>query len=78
MIESIKDTKSISKTLKDKIEQIRQTISNIDIKQASNLDNYPPNKKSKVTDKKTDTAQKSSVSPTIEECIPSFFRNYKR
>lgn len=36
LIESIKDTKSISKTLKDKIDQIRQTISKIDIKQASN------------------------------------------
>ena len=39
LLESIKDTKSISKTLKDKIEQIRQTISKIDIKQDSNLRN---------------------------------------
>lgn len=54
LIESIKDTKSISKTLKDKIDQIRQTISKIDIKQASNLDNEPPNKNIRTTDIKTD------------------------
>lgn len=38
LIKSAKDTKSISKTLKDKIEQIRKTIGNIDIKPASRSD----------------------------------------
>lgn len=41
LMKAVKDTKSISSTLKDKIEQIKQTISNIDIKSASNDDNIP-------------------------------------
>lgn len=41
LIQAVKDTKSISSTLKDKIEQIKQTISKIDIKPASNPDNKP-------------------------------------
>ena len=41
LIEAIKDTKSISSTLKDKIELIKQTISKIDIKPASDVDNRP-------------------------------------
>lgn len=36
LIQAVKDTKSISSTLKDKIDQIKQTISKIDIKPASN------------------------------------------
>ncbi|MGL4730875.1 MAG: AAA family ATPase [Clostridium sp.] len=39
--EAIKETKSISSTLKDKIEHIKKTISKIDIKPASNEDNRP-------------------------------------
>lgn len=35
LLESVRDTKSISNTLKDKIEQIKQTIEKIDIKLAS-------------------------------------------
>ena len=41
LMQAIKDTKSISSTLKDKIEQIKQTISKIDIKPASNIENKP-------------------------------------
>jgi len=41
LMQAVKDTKSISSTLKDKIEQIKQTISKIDIKPASNDDNRP-------------------------------------
>lgn len=41
LMQAVKDTKSISNTLKDKIEQIKQTISKIDIKPASNTDNRP-------------------------------------
>ena len=35
LLEVVKDTKSISNTLKDKIEQIKNTVSKIDIKPAS-------------------------------------------
>ena len=35
LIRSVKDTKSISSTLKDKIMQIKDTVSKIDIKPAS-------------------------------------------
>ena len=35
LIKSVKDTKSISKTLKDKISEIKSTIEKIDIKPAS-------------------------------------------
>lgn len=35
LIQSVKDTKSISKTLKDKIKEIKSTIEKIDIKPAS-------------------------------------------
>lgn len=38
LLESVKDTKSISSTLKDKIEQIKKTIEQIDIKLASKED----------------------------------------
>lgn len=38
LINSVKDTKSISSTLKDKIEEIKATISKIDIKPASRAD----------------------------------------
>ena len=38
LIKSIKDTKSISSTLKDKIMEIKDTISRIDIKPASKTD----------------------------------------
>ena len=38
LLATIEDTKSISCTLKDKIEQIKKTISNIDIKSASKSD----------------------------------------
>ena len=38
LIRSVKDTKSISSTLKDKIMQIKDTVSKIDIKPASILD----------------------------------------
>lgn len=41
LMQAIKETKSISSTLKDKIDQIKQTISKIDIKPASNADNIP-------------------------------------
>lgn len=40
LLESVKDTKSISSTLKDKIEQIKKTIEQIDIKLASKEDMY--------------------------------------
>lgn len=45
LVASIKDTKSISSTLKDKIENIRRTIDKIDIKQASakESDDLKPN-----------------------------------
>lgn len=39
LIKSVKDTKSISHTLKDKIKQIKETIEKIDIKPASSKDN---------------------------------------
>ncbi|WP_219631870.1 ATP-binding protein, partial [Burkholderia pseudomallei] len=67
LIESIKDTKSISKTLKDKIDQIKQTISKIDIKQASNSDNEPRNNKnSKDIDiKANNIINKPTVSPIV-------------
>lgn len=35
LVRSVKDTKSISSTLKDKIEQIKATVNKIDIKPAS-------------------------------------------
>ncbi len=41
LIKSIKDTKSISKTLKDKIEEIKSTIEKIDIKLASRAEEQP-------------------------------------
>ena len=41
LIQAVKETKSISNTLKGKIEQIRQTISHMDIKPASNTNNKP-------------------------------------
>lgn len=40
LIKSVKDTKSISSTLKDKIKQIKETIDKIDIKPASREDNH--------------------------------------
>jgi len=43
LLQAVKDTKSISSTLKDKIDQIKKTISKIDIKPASNEDNRPGN-----------------------------------
>lgn len=39
LLNSVKDTKSISSTLKDKIQQIKDTVSKIDIKPASFSDN---------------------------------------
>lgn len=42
LIRSIEDTKSISSTLKDKIAQIKNTVSNIDIKPASTPDKTDP------------------------------------
>lgn len=60
LLESIKDTKSISKTLKDKIDQIRQTISAIDIKQASSLDNKTYKKNIKSEDIKTNKRKPKS------------------
>jgi AAA+ superfamily predicted ATPase len=41
LVEAVKETKSISNTLKDKIDQIKATISKIDIKPASNPENQP-------------------------------------
>ena len=41
LIRAVKETKSISSTLKGKIEQIRQAISQMDIKPASNPNNKP-------------------------------------
>lgn len=41
LTEAVKDTKSISSTMKDKIDQIKETISKIDIKPASNPENKP-------------------------------------
>jgi hypothetical protein len=41
LVEAVKDTKSISSTLKDKIDQIKNTINKIDIKPASNPGNKP-------------------------------------
>ena len=38
LIKSVKDTRSISNTLKDKIKQIKETIDKIDIKPASKKD----------------------------------------
>lgn len=40
LLKSVKDTKSISSTLKDKIEEIKSTIDKIDIKPASKEDNH--------------------------------------
>ena len=40
LIKSVKDTKSISSTLKDKITEIRSTINKIDIKPASKEDKH--------------------------------------
>lgn len=40
LIKSVKDTKSISKTLKDKISEIKDTINKIDIKPASKADEH--------------------------------------
>lgn len=40
LIKSVKDTKSISSTLKDKIAEIKSTINKIDIKPASKVDNH--------------------------------------
>ena len=40
LLKAIKDTKSISTTLKEKITQIKDTISKIDIKPASKIDKY--------------------------------------
>ena len=40
LIEAIRDTKSISTTLKDKIDEIKRTINKIDVKPASKKDNY--------------------------------------
>ena len=41
LVQAVKDTKSISSTLKDKIDQIKKIISKIDIKPASNPENRP-------------------------------------
>lgn len=41
LLQAIKDTKSISSTLKDKINHIKETINKIDIKPASNPNNLP-------------------------------------
>ena len=40
LLKSVKDTKSISKTLSSKIEEIKTTIEKIDIKPASKADNH--------------------------------------
>jgi hypothetical protein len=40
LLKSVKDTKSISSTLKDKIKEIKSTIDKIDIKPASKEDNH--------------------------------------
>ena len=40
LLKSVKDTKSISSTLKDKIKEIKSTIDKIDIKSASKEDNH--------------------------------------
>lgn len=52
LIEVIKETKSISNTLKDKINQIKETISKIDIKNASNEENKPGKETLKETKEK--------------------------
>ena len=40
LIATVKDTKSISNTLKEKIESIKKTIQKIDIKPASRIDEH--------------------------------------
>lgn len=65
LLQSIKQTKSISSTLKDKIKQIKDTIEKIDIKPAS-LDDS-----TKVSD---DNQKKSPASRIIEEQIKIFGR----
>ena len=52
LIKVIKETKSISNTLKDKINQIKETISKIDIKNASNEENKPGKETLKETKEK--------------------------
>lgn len=73
LVQAVKDTKSISSTLKDKIEQIKQTISKIDIKPASNVDNRPgkmksqilKDKKENIIDSKSDI-DRCTIKPTNE------------
>lgn len=62
LIQAIKDTKSISSTLKDKIDQIKKTISKIDIKPASNLENKPSKMTRDKEKKKNNTENKTTTS----------------
>lgn len=61
---SVKDTKSISSTLKDKIKQIKDTVSKIDIKPASISEN-----------ELTNTSKKESTSTTEKKCLRHEFLN---
>lgn len=72
LIEAIKDTKSISSTLKDKIEQIKQTISKIDIKLASNDDNRPGMMKN-VNENSFGKSSKKLKSDSLEDIVKDVF-----
>ncbi|GAA0094024.1 AAA family ATPase [Clostridium perfringens] len=80
LIEVIKETKSISNTLKDKINQIKETISRIDIKNASNEENKPgketlkETKEKKIYDDVFDREFSSEEEPSLNDPV-NFFNN---
>ncbi len=86
LIKVIKETKSISNTLKDKINQIKETISKIDIKNASNEENKPgketlkETKEKKIYDDVFDREFSSEEEPSLnysENFFDSFFNLHK-
>lgn len=80
LIKVIKETKSISNTLKDKINQIKETISKIDIKNASNEENKPgketlkETKEKKIYDDVFDREFSSEEEPSLNDPV-NFFNN---
>ncbi len=78
LIEVIKETKSISNTLKDKINQIKETISRIDIKNASNEENKPgketlkETKEKKIYDDVFDREFSSEEEPSLNDPVNFF------
>ncbi|MDK0697440.1 AAA family ATPase [Clostridium perfringens] len=80
LIKVIKETKSISNTLKDKINQIKETISKIDIKNASNEENKPgketlkETKEKKIYDDVFDREFSSEEDPSLNDPV-NFFNN---